>query len=231
MKAQELVDLIHRLVKEEITKQKKMIISETLSQSKSMMQEEMNKQMTRLLAEVLRSSPSNGSTATIQETRNSPSLIQESARSVHPQSVPRQPRKFTGIPEIDAALNNTVADLPKESVSVEEINDTRYTPVNKIGDTEPMSFASMMQPSQPEINIDMSSKMNMLKSIVGTNPQPQIPSALDVPDSINPLSSVFKRDFRSVMKNIDNIKSNMRSGGGLPMPQVDPNEWRQLDSQ
>lgn len=223
MNKDDLLKIIRKIVKEEVSTQCKQIIYE-----------EMNKQMARLLAEVLKG----GSPTRIveqpkpvvgaDETIGDPRLITESAKRVTPPT--RIPRKFTGIPEIDAAMNATVPDLPKDDSLLDSVvNGAGST--GKIGDTESLNLTTFLNPSPEEVEVDMSSKMNMIKSLVGTSTdhQPK-PSALDIPDSINPLAGVFKSDFRSKMKSINKIADGMR-GSLMPPPSIDPNEWRQLDSE
>jgi hypothetical protein len=136
----------------------------------------------------------------------------------------------TGNPTLDELLSQTIADIPPEQGFQVANQDDVMGELKRIGDTERLNFSDMFQPKPAEITIDNSSKMNMLKSIVGAGNNMDIPSALDVPDSINPIGGALKKDFRSMMKSIDRIKDGMRGGGMMPMPQIDPNEWRKLDN-
>jgi hypothetical protein len=73
------------------------------------------------------------------------------------------------------------------------------------------------------LKIDTSSNIGMLKSIVNKEPVGQQTSVLDSVAS-SPLAGVFKKDFRALMKKMDEKKNNMGGGffaGALPMtPQL-----------
>lgn len=212
---QALAVVIKKLVREEIRREVKPIIVE-----------EMNNQMTKLLAEVIRG----GSHSAPAVARPAPQQLNEHAM-VQPQPARGKTHQFnkTGNPALDSILSQTVSDITPDAVPIGD-ESFEMSELRKIGDTENISFQEMFAPQPAEIVIDRSSNLNMLKSLVGAGNSMNVPSALDVPTEINPIGQTLKRDFRSMMKNIDGIKGRMRSGP-MAMPNIDPEEWRKVDAE
>jgi len=186
---QSLASVIKKLVKEEVRKQVKSVVTE-----------EMNNQMTKLLAEVLR-----GGTPTTQHLNESVAPV----APVHRAPPKPKPNVKTGNPLLDEALNNTEGGIIHESggESVSLMGE-----ITRIGESEGIDVAEFLKPKVREFEIDKSSNLNMLKSIVGAGSAEEMPSVLDVPDEINPLASVFKQDFRAKMKVINDKAKNMSPG-------------------
>lgn len=154
------------------------------SDLRAIIAEEINKSMAKLLVEVI-------------GPKNSPTEPQAPAPS----------RVYTKNPRLDEALNSTVfnmkksqsrAPLPSSVVSLSDMFDKIDSPEEAI--------------SAPAVEIDHSSKIGMLKSIVSTTPVAQQHSVLDTPNTV--LNSVLKKDFRSLMRKIDEKKN--KSSGYFP---------------
>lgn len=223
---QALASVIKKLVKEEVRKQVKSVVTE-----------EMNNQMTKLLAEVIRGGAGHAQPQAQQPMARQPQPLNEhvmvAQQPAAPQPVRGRTHQFnkTGNPALDAILSQTVSDITPDAAIVGELGESdEMAELRKIGDTEKVDFREMFAPKPVEIVLDKSSNMNMLRSLVGAGTNMDTPSALDVPEEINPIGQTLKRDFRSMMKNIDGIKDRMRSGP-MAMPQIDPNEWRKLDAE
>lgn len=167
--------------------------------------EEVNKSMAKLLAEIINNKKGD--------------VINDARPRKEEVSVDKQV-KYSINPKLNEVLNRTVSDLrhnDRESglssprVSLSDMFD-------KIGD----GGINDELPSN-KIPLDGSSKINMLKSMVGESTGPAQNSILDVA-SETPLANTFKKDFRSMMKKIDSIKSKGGSGmftGAIPMnPQL-----------
>jgi predicted metal-dependent peptidase len=229
----ELVTVIKKFVRDEVRKQ----VDESKKQIKSIVTEEMNNQMTKLLAEVIRGGAHQQQppAPTTSRSQGMPQPLNEHVMMTapQPQQVRGKTHQFnkTGNPALDAILSQTVSDITPDSVPIGEIGDSStMEELRKIGDTEKVNFQEMFAPRAAEVVIDKSSNINMLKSLVSAGSNMDTPSALDVPENINPIGQALKKDFRSMMKNIDGIKDRMRSGP-MAMPQIDPNEWRRLDAE
>ena len=218
---QALASVIKKLVKEEVRKQVKSVVTE-----------EMNNQMTKLLAEVIRGGAGHAQPQVQQPQARQPLNEHVVAHQSAPdsQTVRGRTHQFnkTGNPALDAILSQTISDIIPESAPIGESDE--MAELRKIGDTEKVDFRELFAPKPVEIVIDKSSNMNMLRSLVGAGTNMDTPSALDVPEEINPIGQTLKRDFRSMMKNIDGIKDRMRSGP-MAIPQIDPDEWRKLDAE
>ena len=210
MKKTEFVNIIRKFIKEEVARQVKRVVSE-----------EMNKQMAVILGEVFRKGP-----PTIQSTPEPVSKpLNESVAAVRA-PVKQKPKINTGNPMLDEALNSTEGGIIPEGghggVSL-------MSELEKIGQDEGIDLAEFLKPKTKEIELDTSSNMNMLKSIVGAGSGEEIPSVLDVPDSINPLAGVMKQDFRAKMKAINEKAKNVSGGslaamvGSMPGPSI-PNK-------
>jgi hypothetical protein len=91
---------------------------------------------------------------------------------------------------------------------------------DKIDSGEEIAY---QQPRQPEPAIDTSTKIGMLKSIVSKEPVGQQVSVLDHVAS-TPIANVFKKDFRALMRKMDEQKDKGGGGffaGAIPMtPQM-----------
>jgi hypothetical protein len=201
MKKTDFVNVIRKLVRDEVQKIVKPLIVE-----------EMNKQMARLLAEVIQNKPStasgnNGHSSVIVET---------------PQPKPNRPMLRTGNSALDEALNSTNGRIVPEG---NPGGVSMLSEISKIGESEGIDIAEFLKPKPREFEIDNSSNLNMLKSIVGAGSVEEVPSVLDLPDEINPLASVMKQDFRSKMRAINEKAKSVSSGnllnamvGSMPGP-------------
>lgn len=187
MKKNELVTIIRKFIKEEVTRQVKQVVSE-----------EMNKQMATILGEVIRKGPAISSAHPLNE-------------SVAPVNVvtPARPVIRTNNPLLDEAINSTTGKIGAApgGNKVSLLNE-----ITKIGESEGVDIAEFLKPKTKEVELDTSSNLNMLKSIVSAGSAEEMPSVLDVPDEINPLAGVFKQDFRSKMRAVNEKAKNL--GGG-----------------
>lgn len=194
MKAEDLIRVLRKIIKEEVQK--------TVVQ-------EVNKSMTRLLAEVISNRDHN---------RYLNERTYKSKEADHTPEPPPQ-KHFVKDKRLNEVLNATVGDLSsRESLTGIRGPKVSLTDMfNKIDSNE-----DVVTPQEQKI--DMSSKMNMIKSIVSPGPVMQQTSVLDTVSS-TPLAGVFKKDFRTMMKKIDKVQKNGGGGGmfagAIPMtPQV-----------
>jgi len=166
---------------------------------KKVVSEEVNKSMVKLLAEVVSS-------------KNSGQIIPEA----NPVKEEASPKIFSRNPLLNEALNSTTSAVkktdPSSRVSLSEM-------FSKVGEHEQV----ITEPRSSEIKLDTSSNIGMLKSIVNKEPVGQQTSVLDNAAS-TPLAGVFKKDFRALMRKMDEKKTTGSSGffaGSIPMtPQV-----------
>ena len=195
MKKTEFVNIIRKFIKEEVNRQVKQVVSE-----------EMNKQMAVLLGEVIRKG-----SPTIS-TPDTPRPLNESVAAVKPAPPQKaRPKLNTGNPMLDEALNSTEGGIIHEGG---DNGVSMMGELEKIGQDEGIDLSEFMKPKTKEVELDTSSNMNMLKSIVSAGSAEEIPSVLDVPDEINPLAGAFKQDFRAKMKAINEKAKNV-SGASL----------------
>ena len=195
MKAEDLIRVLRKMIKEEVQKA---------------VAQEVNKSMTRLLAEV------------ISNRDHNRFLNERTYQSKEVDHTPEPPpqKHFVKDKRLNEVLNATIPDLAvrESSVGMRGPKVSLTDMFNKIDSNEDVVT------SPQEQKIDMSSKMNMIKSIVTTGPVMQQTSVLDVADS-TPLAGVFKKDFRTMMKKIDKVQKNGGGGGmfagAVPMtPQI-----------
>lgn len=159
--------------------------------------EEVSKAMGKVLVEMVKEIKSNDSPQR---------LIKESVEEVE------APVLKTNNPKLNGVLAETARHfkpMPRTSDMSNSFAELMEGGFDKVGANEDMGFAE-----QPEVP---ATKMDFLKQMVAQSAPPSQPSALDggseVPDF---LKKVFKKDFRAVMKRIDEQKQN--GGGGY----IDP---------
>jgi len=190
MKIDELKKAIRILVREEV---------------KKAVAEEVSKAMGKVLVEMVKEIKTNDKPRQITETVEEP--LEEIIHTRNPKlnSVLAETARYSRpIPRTDLTAN------------LAELMDGGF---EKVGQTEDVSYQEPDQSQQkPVPTFDKASKnMDFLKQMVGDSPMiPQQKSVLDsgaVPDV---LKGVFKKDFRSIMKKIDETKKN--GGGGF----IDP---------
>jgi hypothetical protein len=168
--------------------------------------EEVNKSMAHVLAEVL------NSRRTPAATKN---VVTDSAVEE-----PLQRKHYTKDERLNEVLNSTVSDLRSRDrvAGIADPSVSLSDMFEKIDSNE-----EAVTPTESEIKYDTSTKIGMLKSIVSQEPVMQQRSVLDTPNPV--LQSVFKKDFRTLMKKIDE-KQKKGGGGGffagaIPMaPQI-----------
>jgi len=189
MKIDELKKAIRNLVKEEV---------------KKAVAEEVSKAMGKVLVEMVKEIKTNDKPRQIAEAVEEP--LEEVIHTKNPRlnSVLAETARYSRpLPRTDLTAN------------LAKLMDGGF---DKVGQTEDASYEEPAQPQRPVPTFDKASKnMDFLKQMVGDSPMiPQQRSVLDsgaVPDV---LKGVFKKDFRAVMKKIDETKKN--GGGGF----IDP---------
>lgn len=157
---------------------------------KKIVAEEVNKAMGKVLVEMVR------------EIKEAPKqVITESVSSIEEPSQSQAAIIKTKNPKLNNVLAETAKNftpLKKTGTSMVELMAGGF---ENIGENENISF------EEPKTNMDF------LKNIVSQTPVSTTPSVLDntgdVPDA---LQKVFKKDFRAVMKKIDEHKKNGNSG-------------------
>ncbi len=124
---------------------------------------------------------------------------------------PLQEVIHTKNPKLNSVLAETARysrPLPKSETNLAELMDGGF---DKVGQ-EDVHYQEQGQPAQPTFNVP-SKNMDFLKSIVGDSPMiPAQKSVLDSGAVPEALKSVFKKDFRSLMKKIDENKKTGPSG-------------------
>ena len=141
--------------------------------------QEVNKSMAHILAEVIGNRDHN------RQLNERTTLTEARVPDSRPQ------RNFAKDKRLNDVLNATVPDLSSRETSGPKVSLTDM--FNKIDSNEDVITAPVEQ------KIDMSSRMNMIKSIVTPGPVTQQTSVLDIAAS-TPLAGVFKKDFRTMMK-------------------------------
>ena len=194
MKLDDLKKAIRILVREEV----KRIVYDEVKQAVT---EEVNKAMSKILVEMVREIKSNDKSQTIVESTPAPTVIN------------------TKNPRLNSVLAETAMyskSLPKSNLTsnLAELMDGEF---NKIGQTENVSYKEQQSSTSQPTYERPSKNMDFLKQMVGESVVPQQKSVLDsgaeIPDV---LRGVFKKDFRTIMKKMDEVKKN--SGGGF----IDP---------
>ncbi len=176
---------------EELKKAIRRLIKEEV---KIAVSEEVNKAMGKILVEMVKE---------IKSDNSSLSIVNEQYKN---NEEPEIPIIKTNNPKLNSVLSETARNfkpLPKTNNS-SDLMTLMSGDFEKVGKDE-------------NINLEKpSTKLDFLKQMVGQSSPLNQPSALDggseVPDI---LKKVFKKDFREVMKRIDEKK---KSGGGL----IDP---------
>lgn len=159
---------------------------------KKVVAEEVSKAMGKVLVEMVKEIKS-------VPTRNTPQQLEESIKEP---TIFKTPILKTNNPKLNNVLAETARHFKPLKKTVEnsmaELMDGGF---DKIGQTEDIQI------NEPTTNMDF------LKQMVAQSAPISQPSALDsgveIPDS---LKKVFKKDFRAVMKKIDEQKKGM--GGG-----------------
>lgn len=199
MKAQELVKLIDKLVEKRVDAKVRQLIKEEVSS-------QINATMGKMLVEAL--------------TKGG---ISERKDYISNQEIPVPPSPInTTNPRLNRALSETARDFKplKKDIqgSLAELLDGDF---DKIGKNEDVSYDELEQPKQvvKEV-INDGTNVGFLKQIVseGTTtgtPQQSVLGSNAVPDV---LKGVFKRDFRAVMKKMDEQKKF--GSQGLINPQM-----------
>ena len=154
--------------------------------------DEVNKSMARLLGEVI-------------GNKSAKPVVTEQVEA--PPAAPPKRRFNTNNPKLDAILNSTTNDL-RERDAMAGVPDTGVSLAegfdNVGAEQEPVY-------STPEPEIDTSTKIGMLKSIVTPGPVTQQRSVVDSAPA--ELQQVFKKDFRQLMKAMD--KQKTKGSGGI----------------
>ena len=185
MKIDELKKAIRNLVREEVKKS---------------VAEEVSKAMGKVLVEMVKEIKTNDKPRQIAEAVEEP--LEEIIHTKNPR------------------LNSVLAETARYSrplqrtdltANLAELMDGGF---DKVGQTEDTSYQELEQPQRPVPTFDKASKnMDFLKQMVGDSPMiPQQRSVLDsgaVPDV---LKGVFKKDFRSTMKKINEAAKTGGSG-------------------
>ncbi len=191
MKIDDLKKAIRILVREEV---------------KKAVAEEVSKAMGKVLVEMVKEIKTNDRPRQIAEAVEEP--LEEIIHTKNPRlnSVLAETARYSRpIPRTDLTAN------------LAELMDGGF---NKVGETESVSYEEQQSAAEPKPATSFagpSKNMDFLKQMVGDSPMiPQQRSVLDsgaVPDV---LKGVFKKDFRNIMKKIDETKKN--GGGGF----IDP---------
>ena len=164
---------------------------------KKVVAEEVNRAMGKVLVEMVKE---------IKST-NQPSTIVEEVE------IPEAPVIHTNNPKLNSVLAETAR---------------HFTPNQKTVDAAAMGLAALMEGGFNKIGRNESvgteppsTKMDFLKQMVGDSTPINQPSALDggaeVPDM---LKKVFKKDFRAIMKRIDEQKNGTAGGGYIDPSKV-----------
>lgn len=165
---------------------------------KKVVAEEVNKAMGKVLVEMVREIkdvPKRVVTESVE-------YVEEPVRKAAPVAI---------IKTNNAKLNNVLAETAKN-----------FTPLQKSGtsmvDLMDGGFENVGQNERVEMG-EPKTNMDFLKQIVSQTPVAQTPSVLDNKAAIpEALQNVFKKDFRAVMKKIDEQKKF--SGGGMINPNM-----------
>jgi len=162
--------------------------------------EEVSRAMGKILVEMVKEIKNNDKSQTIVESTTPPTIIN------------------TKNQRLNSALTETAMyskPLPKSNLTsnLAELMDGEF---NKVGQTENVSYKEQTTHT-PQSSYEKPSKnMDFLKQMVGESIVPQQKSVLDSGDVPDVLRGVFKKDFRTIMKKMDEVKKN--SGGGF----IDP---------
>jgi len=193
MKADQLVRLIDKLVEKKLNATIRQIIKEEISA-------EVNKAMGRVLVEM------------VKEVKKSPTITEET-------NVEEQ-RPIAQINTKNSKLNSVLAETARnfkplqrtaDSGMIAELMDGGF---DKIGMDENVSYSELSAPT-PRANVIEPDGTNVgfLKSIVSegvtTGQQQSVLGTSAVPDV---LKGVFKKDFRAVLKKMDEQKKFGSSG-------------------
>lgn len=188
MKADQLVNLIGKLVEKKLDARIRQIIKEEVSS-------EINKAMGRVLVEM------------VKEVKKAP-ITEET----HREEVPLCSPINTGNPKLNSVLAETARNfkpLQKTSDAVGSLAELMNGGFDKIGEEQP----SYSEPKSQRIEPD-GTNVGFLKSIVSEGvttgtPAQSVLGTNAIPDV---LKGVFKKDFRAVMRKIDEQKKNGSMG-------------------
>jgi len=193
MKAQDLIKMIDKLVERKMNKIRQQIREEVSS--------EINKAMGKILVEVLKES-------------RKPSKQTEDV-----ESIPTVTPIYTNNPRLNSVLAETARNfkplqrVANSGTSLAELLDGGF---DKVGDENEVAYEEQRQFPKPVVSDG--TNMGFLKQIVSEGattgtPQQSVLGTSAVPDV---LKGVFKKDFRAVLRKIDEQKKN--GSGGLINP-------------
>jgi hypothetical protein len=197
MKAEQLKQIIDKLVERKVNTEVKKMIRELVA-------EEVSKAMSRVLVEM------------VKEVKKAPISENFSGNTERQEYVGRenghQPKGVkpivTNNPKLDSVLAETARNyrpLQKTMDAVGSLADLMDGSFDKVGDDD-INYEEHTERSAPIIRDD--SKVGYLKQLVGESIKPQQKSVLDSPDVPDALRGIFKRDFRKVMRAVDEKKKN-----------------------
>lgn len=193
MNANELKSVLKNWIREEVRKE---------------VSDQVNKSMARILAEMI---SSNKNTTRVN--------LDEQVTSINNNQPVNNNKKFVSNPALNEALNMTMNKIVRE-----ENNKVNGHPGNsnlQIGLEEPMGYIGRNLDSgivnnkhEPQMKIDMAGgNINMLKSIVSA-PVQAPPSVTEMPGVVpDSLKKIFNKDYRAVMKAVDEKKRGGSMGG------------------
>ena len=190
MKTQELRQILRKIIKEEVAA-------------------EVSKAMGKVLVEMVKEIKSNDHPIIVNERKD------YVGTEIEEDITPTAPILHTHNPRLNGVLAETARN---------------FTPNARTADAAALGLAALMEGGFDKIGQNESvgvappsTKLDFLKQMVGA-PGPAVmnqPSALDggaeVPDA---LKKVFKKDFRAVMKRIDEQKNGTASGGYIDPSKV-----------
>lgn len=189
MKAEDLVRLIDKLVEKKLNTKVQGLIREAVA-------EEVSKAMGKVLVEM------------VKEIKK-PTITEE----VHTEKESSTPIN-TNNPKLNAVLADTARNfrpLKKElGGQIAELMDGGF---DKIGQDQDPSYTEPDQPNQPRVVVSDGTNLGFLKQVVSegvTTGQQQSVLGTDVVPDV--LKGVFKKDFRAVIRKMDEQKKFGSSG-------------------
>lgn len=193
MKADQLVKLIDKLVEKKLNTTIRQLIREEISA-------EVNKAMGRVLVEM------------VKEVKKSPTITEE--------IYVEEQRPITQINTKNSKLNSVLAETAKNFKPLQRTADSGMLAelldggFDKIGMDEEVSYSQLSSPTPRSKMIEPDgTNVGFLKSIVSegttTGQQQSVLGTNAIPDN---LKSVFKKDFRAVLKKMDEQKKYGTSG-------------------
>jgi hypothetical protein len=206
MKKNELKNLLKDIIQEEVKKE---------------VTEQMNKFMGGLLAEIINNNRNNNQSILTESKKtenSSPPAVAVLDTDIQRKNMEKDisNKVYSKDPKINSILKETaIKALNNNSDRMEE---SYHSPLvgldeefSKIGDNDEKVYSTSIPQAVSKLpkEIDVSSRMNMLKSIVSTSPSSVSTSVVDIPGAVpTPLKNIFNRDFRKTMKIIDEKKKS-----------------------